>query len=1495
MRINNLALSLFASALFTGCGSGTVAIVDAANDDGSSNARPAINDAGSFGNRTSPSVLRFELIDADGDDVDLAIRLPGGAPATLVEGDFTLGNGNVRSATTKLTNLNASPSGSLHYKLWDYVADGFAPDAVNSATLRLVPDGGNSRTVTVVVGNTVPSMHILEHATAMTGLELIRFGVQDTDGFGDEVRIRTEFRVTSTDPIGDWTLARPGDLNAGDMTPEYQTVAPTSVDGKTIANFLWDTAHDIEAESVSVELRFTVQEILHPDDSPNEIEVIVGDTDPISVDNNFDPIAIIQSDLIVASSDRRHGFAIPFDLIDADEHECQVVIQWTRAGEGFEDPGSTKQELEALLADPVARAAKRVCEELPTYIGGRVGALPPDADPSHELHLPELPTSAAALYALEGVDRPLELLRERRLTEPLPWAGALGDAVALLPLRHALHLGTGSDGLTAVALAQDGAAWDLVELDLTTGVTHAILDGQAGTATALALDESSGVAFVGSLMQPGDVAVSRVDLRAMSATSLTGSASDPAGVRGLAALTGDIVIGTVDDRLVRFEFGSSPIVNNLLLGLQSPHGVTLDPWNRERLLVAETGLDRIVRVDLRTLTMSALPVVDASGEPTAVPSPRSLAVEAGARLLVVAGDDLVAVPFGHTVELVGSEGADPILDTVFDDVDPQAQVATGADHLILLSRSSVPGGPIAAGGVRSRLHLAADLPLAPDGDRHRRSLVEVQESLPSQPPVGTLWRVPLGGSSFFPTDADGVRSTFVWDTRVAPLGGDYLLRVTPFDEEVGLASTFVTGLSLAGGLEESDFAGPAPSAIGAVDVDHDGDADVRVGGTDGVGVIRVEGPGELASTSVTVGDSFVAGGTFADLNGDGLLDIAKADPDVAQLWIAIQTTPGVYAPSISTPLTAISDLVQPVDWNRDGRTDFLARQGNQIVFLENDNLAFSTADTGISSFRPVGVADFDRDEAWDLAVLDGCTLDILLGGTGYTSGFGAPYDLAHCTFGVRLIEVADLDRDGLADVVCAEEERRLHPFFNDGSSFVAPEVLDYPGQIPFIDSVVVGDLDRNGLADLSVTACTQGDTSAYAAYLQTSDRRFVRDPLGPLDANLAGATRCANADITGDGALSLFVRGFDESRMYLPDPEGGFEPSETTVLLQGTGSRPRGLEVLDANGDVNLDLITIDTDSDEVVLFRQEGLGFFVTDPDERLSFGPELGSPDDLVSADLDGDGAPNVVVLHRSTEKLSFWSLENAAFEFLFDLSGVNEGAADLLLADIDGDQRLDVLLEADDMIMLYLQEDTGVGGPLEFRTTPLAVDTGMSQVLGIHAVDLDADGDVDLIGSALFSSNVFYQVGSDENGPLFGDGVPLPGGVRDWKDLDGDRDLDLVCSGIESISVVEQLTPQDFDSTTYCFFNLFPGSVQFDDVDRDGLMDLVAGVGGPQVFSGYIVMRQVVAGHFALTERLAPGGATSLSGSGGGRLVDLDGDGDRDFATLTGDGAVIVWGGH
>ncbi len=371
------------------------------------------------------------------------------------------------------------------------------------------------------------------------------------------------------------------------------------------------------------------------------------------------------------------------------------------------------------------------------------------------------------------------------------------------------------------------------------------------------------------------------------------------------------------------------------------------------------------------------------------------------------------------------------------------------------------------------------------------------------------------------------------------------------------------GVSLFRGLGGGVFAdavslpaGTAPAGLGLEDLDGDHALDI---------VVTNELSDDL---SVFLG------------SGDGTFTALAPARDSFDVYTLRGLGVGVFEDAAGhTRANATVDL-ETADLNGDGVSDMAAvlPTFDQVaVFLGAGDGTFAVPPTYPAGNMPaaLAIADMDGDDVLDLLIADelGGDVSILPGlGDGTfgtlqafpTAEFARPND----------VERGDFNADGIADfVVVTRVSGETYVFLGlGGGAFAAPAI--YP--VANGSTVAVGDVNEDGVEDLVVTA---------EVFLGVGDGTFT--PAIPV--SISGSVHAVEiADVDDDGTVDLVYGAYNAGLLYVlrGNGDGTFGPDEVFTRQASSPNHPQSIAVGDLNGDGLLD-VAAPGSSRVSVLFNQ--------------------------------------------------------------------------------------------------------------------------------------------------------------------------------------------------------------------------------------------------------------------------------------------------------------------
>ena len=310
----------------------------------------------------------------------------------------------------------------------------------------------------------------------------------------------------------------------------------------------------------------------------------------------------------------------------------------------------------------------------------------------------------------------------------------------------------------------------------------------------------------------------------------------------------------------------------------------------------------------------------------------------------------------------------------------------------------------------------------------------------------------------------------------------------------------------------------------------------------------------------------------------------------------------------------------------------------------------------------------------------------------------------------------------------------------------------------------------------------------------------------------------------------------------------------------------------------------------------------------DSSSLGPQLvlpagSGPNQVVIADLDGDGKPDLIVAYDYGNTISIYRnistngpLTAASFAPPVNLatpSGIYTPFA-LVVADLDGDGKLDIIASDHGANLVSIYRNISTPGSISSNSFATRVDfaTGSSPQ-GVAVADLDGDGRPDLLvaNSGDGTVSILRNTGTDGN-IVFAPKVDIAtgsgcGGVAAG-DLDGDGKPDVVTAngGTGTVSLLQNIsTPGNIAFAAKVDLAVLnePVWVAIGDLDGDGKPDLTVTFYLPDTDVAVFRNTSTIGG--LTTNSFAPGIYFPLGGRGHTpAIADLDGDGKPDLAVVT-----------
>ncbi len=311
----------------------------------------------------------------------------------------------------------------------------------------------------------------------------------------------------------------------------------------------------------------------------------------------------------------------------------------------------------------------------------------------------------------------------------------------------------------------------------------------------------------------------------------------------------------------------------------------------------------------------------------------------------------------------------------------------------------------------------------------------------------------------------------------------------------------------------------------------------------------------------------------------------------------------------------------------------------------------------------------------------------------------------------RAIQACDLNRDGLNDLVMANNDRStieiLYQLKAGAANDTVPKAVNVNRWEPVLEDArfrkisvttgvtiydfVVGDLNGDGRPDFAYT----GDPQALTIRYQQADDSWTEKKIAEAPAPIQFVGSMKIADLNGDGRNDLIVLGQKELAIYLQEKNGELAAPERYALPD---DGCYGLEITDVDGDGKPDLVYLCANTRDALRVRLQT---------SEHQFGPELAytiKPTRCTLQVLSEGSAKHGAVFAAAqdqTGQLEVFTLERAKEQTapslrprVFSPRPGSKIAAGYTIADFNNDKLADIAVSDPEgaQVFIYLRQRDG-----------------------------------------------------------------------------------------------------------------------------------------------------------------------------------------------------------
>lgn len=337
-----------------------------------------------------------------------------------------------------------------------------------------------------------------------------------------------------------------------------------------------------------------------------------------------------------------------------------------------------------------------------------------------------------------------------------------------------------------------------------------------------------------------------------------------------------------------------------------------------------------------------------------------------------------------------------------------------------------------------------------------------------------------------------------------------------------------------------------------------------------------------------------------------------------------------------------------------------------------------------------------------------------------------------------------------------------------------------------------------------------------------------------VTASIGSPATAFAADVDGDGNVDVLSAQDSGSGVFWYRNSEGDGTVWAEGLISTAAGHPADVVAGDIDGDGDVDAVSGQAPFAGMLVWHENLRGDGTQWADHPVAVDPY--GPYYVDIADLDGDGAPDLVSASQGAGELSWHQnlLGDGSSWLTHSIVKVPISSKSIDVGDLDGDGDLDVVLSAfDDDSISWFENVTGIGDLSRMHVVSGSIDGPTGAVVG----DIDGDGYPDVLSASGWTDDVHWHRNVNGDGTVWGSDEISSAPGCPWTlfaaDLDGDGDLDPGCSTAcdDNIWWFENLAGDGsawMDHTVSTTGSGLAGTVTAD-VDGDGDEDVIAALSG------------------------------------------------------------------
>jgi hypothetical protein len=333
----------------------------------------------------------------------------------------------------------------------------------------------------------------------------------------------------------------------------------------------------------------------------------------------------------------------------------------------------------------------------------------------------------------------------------------------------------------------------------------------------------------------------------------------------------------------------------------------------------------------------------------------------------------------------------------------------------------------------------------------------------------------------------------------------------------------------------------------------------------------------------------------ADINHDGLPDILGAASESNELawWENDGSSPPLFTKHLIDDDFTVAIYISAGDVDGDGDMDVLgaAWGGNQVALWLNSGgspVSWSKVviDDGFTQAHEVKAANIDGTGGIDIVAASAGKNEV----AWWQNGGGNPivwnkFSLPEPVYGARSVYPVDIDKDGDVDIACAAfTSNEVLLFVNGGGNPVQWTKQTISGNFNGSHWVHACDMDNDNDMDLLGASCLPGSIAIW--YNQGGNpSQWEQYNLGP---GLPGALSVVTGDLDKNGFADVVAAGVNAGDVRIWYNQGGSPPSFVMYTLEPNFPGVWPVHVCDLENDSDTDILSASSTLNDICWWENQ-------------------------------------------------------------------------------------------------------------------------------------------------------------------------------------------------------------------------------------------------------------------------------------------------------------------